>query len=92
MESKTENRKWKNAGRFPAELLFYDRSFCGKCVAESDLENGVEAENPGFFLSDPQLCRKRIFPAELISWKCCDEEEVFFFCCFYADLQYLECL
>ena len=39
----------------------YDRIFCGKCVAESDMENGVEAENPGFFLSDPQLCRKRYF-------------------------------
>ena len=41
---------------------------------------------------DNAALQEKIFPAELISWKCCDEEEVFFFCCFYADLQYSECL
>ena len=46
---------------FSGGASFYDRIFCGKCVAESDLENGVETENPGFFLSDPQLCRKTYF-------------------------------
>ncbi len=49
MESKTENRKWKNAN-FPAELLFYDRIFCGKCVAKSDLENGVETKPSLLFI------------------------------------------
>ena len=52
--------------------------FGGKCLAESDLENGVETENPDFFLSDPEFCRKEIFPAEHISWKCCDDRGVFF--------------
>ena len=65
MESKTENRKWKKCRTFSGGASFYDRSFCGKCVAESDLENGVETENPGFFLSDPQLCRKRYFRRSL---------------------------
>lgn len=50
---------------FSGGASFYDRIFCGKCVAESDLENGVEAENPGFFLSDPQLCGKRYFRRSL---------------------------
>ena len=50
---------------FSGGASFYDRIFCGKCVAESDLENGVETENPGFFLSDPQLCRKRYFRRSL---------------------------
>lgn len=32
MESKTENRKWKNAGRFPAELLFMTGFFAGNVL------------------------------------------------------------
>ena len=32
MESKTENRKWKNAGRFPAELLFMTGVFAGNVL------------------------------------------------------------
>ena len=32
MESKTENRKWKNAGRFPAELLFMTVFFAGNVL------------------------------------------------------------
>ena len=82
MESKTENRKWKNAGRFPAELLFMTGIFCGKCVAKSDLENGVETENPGFFLSDPQLCRKRYFRRSLFPGSAATKRRIFFFCCF----------
>ena len=29
--------------------------------AKYDLENGMETENPGFFLSDPEFCRERYF-------------------------------
>ena len=32
MESKTENRKWKNAGRFPAEILFMIGFFAGNVL------------------------------------------------------------
>ena len=83
MESKTENRKWKNAGRFPAELLFMTGFFAGNVLPNLIWKMEWKQKTLASFLSDPQLCRKKIFPAELISWKCCDEEEVFFLLLFF---------
>ena len=64
MESKTENRKWKNAGRFPAELLFMTGVFAGN-VLPNLIWKMEWKQKPWLFLSDPQLCRKRYFRRSL---------------------------
>lgn len=91
MESKTENRKWKNAGRFPAELLFMTGFFAGNVLPNLIWKMEWKQKTLASFYLIRSFAGKDISGGAYF-WKCCDEEEVFFFCCFYADLQYSECL
>lgn len=50
----------ENSWSFSGRDSFSDRFSGGKYHTESDLENGMETENPGFFLSDPEFCGKDI--------------------------------
>ena len=45
----------ENSWSFSGRDSFFDRFSGGKYHTESYLENGMETENPGFFLSDPKL-------------------------------------
>ena len=51
----------ENSWSFSGRDSFFDRFSGGKYHTESDLENGMETENPGFFLSDPEFCGERYF-------------------------------
>ena len=51
----------ENSWSFSGRDSFSDRFSGGKYHTESDLENGMETENPGFFLSDPEFCGERYF-------------------------------
>ena len=51
----------ENSWSFSGRDSFSDRYSGGKYHTESDLENGMETENPGFFLSDPEFCGERYF-------------------------------
>lgn len=51
----------ENSWSFSGRDSFFDRFSGGKYHTESYLENGMETENPGFFLSDPEFCGERYF-------------------------------
>ena len=51
----------ENGRPFSGRDSFSDRFSGGKYHTESDLENGMETENPDFFLSDPEFCGKGYF-------------------------------
>lgn len=51
----------ENSWSFSGRDSFSDRFSGGKYHTESDLENGMETENSGFFLSDPEFCGERYF-------------------------------
>ena len=79
---KAENGK--HAGRFPAEILFMTGFSGGKYHTESDLENGMETENPGFFLSDPEFCGKRYFRRSIFAGSVTTTGEVLFLFLFFC--------
>lgn len=49
----------------PGRASFSGWIFDGKYIAQSDMENGMEAENPGIFLSASEFCGEKCFRRSL---------------------------
>ena len=62
----------------------FDRFSGGKYHTESDLENGMETENPGFFLSDPEFCGERYFRRSIFAGSVYDTGGVLFLFLFFC--------
>ena len=92
MESKTENRKWKNAGRFPAELLFMTGFFAGNVLPNLIWKMEWKQKTLASFYLIRSFAGKDISGGAYFLEVLRRRGGFFSSVVFYADLQYSECL